>query len=74
MIKLKELIETIFGVYEPVTYNTYVVTDATQGTYELINVVPDGISGVDWQWIGGFLIFLVFLFCVLRLLGGLFRR
>lgn len=71
---MKDLILTIFGSYEPITYESYVMTDNTSGSYELVNIVPDGIAGVDWMWLGGFLIFLVFLFCILRLLGGLFRR
>lgn len=71
---MKDLITSIFGSYEPVTYQSYIVTDSTTGAYEIANIVPDGVAGLDWNWISGLLIFCIFLFCVLRLLGGIFRR
>lgn len=66
---MKELITDIFGVYTPTTYTNYVCTDVTNGTYEAIDVIPSGLAGVDWVWIGGLALFLLITYCMFRIIG-----
>lgn len=61
-----ELITTIFGTYQPVTYEVY---NAVTESYDI--VVAQGFAGVDWPYIlavGGF--FLV-LYSIMRIIGGI---
>lgn len=64
---MKQLIEIIFGVYEPIKYNTVVGEIAT-------SVVADGMAGVDWTYVLGVLGFFLVLYCVLRILGGVISK
>lgn len=68
---LKGVIQSIFGVYEPVT-TTAVYTETVDGETitTLIDVVADGSAGVDYEYIAGVLLFAVILFCMMKLLGG----
>ena len=46
---MKELIVSIFGVYEPVaTTVAYVVPGSEGSTLEEVQVVASGLAGVDW--------------------------
>lgn len=56
---MKDLLSTIFGNYEP-------YTDASG---EIIR----GVSGVDFQYILGVLLFGLVLYCVFRIIGSLFK-
>lgn len=68
---IKSLIESIFGIYEPVK-TTAVYTQVVNG--EIVNTVyeavPPGISGVDFTWCAGVLLFAILLYCMMKLLGG----
>lgn len=68
---IKSLIESIFGTYEPVKANA-VYTEVVNG--EIVNTiyetVPPGISGVDFTWCAGVLLFAILLYCLMKLLGG----
>lgn len=68
---LKSALGSIFGEYTPNTY-TQVVINA-DGTTESYEIVPDGLAGVDWEWIGGLFLFGIMLYCLLRLLGGVLK-
>lgn len=68
---LKAALYSIFGEYTPNTY-TQVIVNA-DGTTESFEVVPDGLAGVDWEWVGGVFLFSVMLYCLLRLLGGVLK-
>lgn len=65
---MKQLIETIFGYYVPVTYIEY-LPDGTS-----YSVVPAGISGVDWPYVLGVLGFFLVLYCVLRIVGAVINK
>lgn len=60
MITLKALMISLFGVYTPTTY-----TNA-----DSIDVIPNGLAGLDIVWIAGFLLFALTFYCIMRLLGG----
>lgn len=66
---MRDLIETIFGVYTPVTYD---VLDAEGAV--LYTAVADGAAGVDWPYVGGVFLFALVLYSFFRLLGVVFKR
>lgn len=45
---MRDLIQTIFGVYTPVTYEVL----GTDGAV-LYTAVADGAAGVDWTYVAG---------------------
>lgn len=74
---MKDLLISIFGEYVPVTY------EAVQGVYnaaledvEMLtyDVIPSGLSGVDWPFVLGVVVFIVSLYCVLRIIGAVISR
>lgn len=69
---LKGVIQSIFGVYEPVT-TTAAFTETVDGetVTTLVDVVADGAAGVDYEYISGVILFGVMLFCLFKLLGGI---
>ena len=66
---MRDLIEAIFGVYTPVTYD---VLDAEGAV--LYIAVADGAAGVDWTYVGGVFLFALVLYSFFRLLGVVFKR
>ena len=66
--QLTAAIVSIFGEYTPVTQT--VTTYLSDGTaVQSVEVVP-GLAGLDWIWISAVGLFALFLFCLMRLLGG----
>lgn len=61
---MRDIIISLFGTYTPVTY-----TDVND-----IAVIPDGLSGVDWPFVSGVLLFAITLYCVFRIVGGVFKK
>lgn len=61
---MRDIIISLFGTYTPVTYS-----DGNN-----VAVIPNGLAGVDWPWLGGLLLFALTLYCVLRILGGAFKK
>lgn len=66
-----ESLMAILGEYTPVTttYET-ILNDGTIHTYE---AVAQGVAGVDWPWVSGALLLIVVIFCIFKMLGGIFR-
>ena len=64
-------LESIFGEYQPKTYSvtTYLPNGSTVTSVE---VVP-GLAGLDYAWISGVGLFALFLFCLLKLIGGVVK-
>lgn len=56
-------LQSVFGTYTPITY-----------TLDGNDIIPSGMSGVDWQYLAGVIVFCIFLYSVFRFLGGIFRR
>lgn len=74
---MKALIQSIFGTYTPVTYESFqTVIDSTTGqeTSVLVDIIPNGLAGVDWVYVLGVVAFLVTLYCILRIIGGVISR
>lgn len=65
---MAQVVRDLFGTYTPKiqTVTTYMDGEpiAVEEQY-----VP-GVAGMDWEWIGGFTVFLLMLYCLFRLLGG----
>lgn len=61
---MKDLILSIFGTYEPVS----VINSLGETEY------LTGMAGVDWPYILGAAAFIVTVYCVLRIIGGVISR
>ena len=74
---MKDLIASIFGTYTPVTYQ-YEWSQWDVATEQYLTMratkVADGMAGVDWPYVLGVLIFIVSLYCVLRIIGVVINR
>ena len=66
---MRDLIQTIFGVYTPVTYEVLGADGAV-----LYTAVADGAAGVDWTYVAGVFLFSIVLYSFFRLLGVVFKR
>lgn len=62
---------SLFGEYQP---RTQTVTEhlADGSTVEYTQIV-DGVAGIDWTWIASVSLFAMFLYCLLRMIGGCLR-
>lgn len=60
------IIEQIFGSYQPISYQVW--DPELQAFYE---VIPSGLSGVNWPYVLSIIGFLMMLFCVMKILGGI---
>lgn len=58
---IKAFFDLFLGVYSPVTYS--------DGS---VNIIPAGLAGVDWTYIVRAGAFLLIVYCLFRLVGGLF--
>ena len=71
---LKSLVTSIFGEYTPVASTTVITQTVDNDTYQyLIETVPDGAAGVDYEWLAGVFLFGILLYCLMRLLGGVLK-
>lgn len=68
---LMDAIVDIFGVYRPRTYqvSTYLEDGTVISSEELV----PGLAGVDWEWIAGVGVFCMSLYCIFRMIGGMFK-
>lgn len=68
---LPAVLVSLFGEYQPRTQTvTEYLSDGS--SVEYTQVVP-GLAGLDWLWISSVLLFGMFLYCVLRMIGGCLR-
>lgn len=66
---LLDAITSLFGEYQPRTY--IVTTYLEDGTaVESEEIVP-GLAGLDYNWLAGVTVFMLSLFCIFRMIGGL---
>lgn len=63
-----EALESIFGEYQPQTYS--VTTYLPDGSSVTSTEVVPGVAGMDWAWISAVGLFALFLFCLMKLIGG----
>ena len=68
---LMDAIVDIFGVYQPRTYqvSTYLEDGTVISSEELV----PGLAGVDWEWMAGVGLFCMSLYCIFRMIGGIFK-
>ena len=68
---LSAVVRNLFGSYTP---RTQLVTTYYDGQAISVEeqIVP-GVSGLDWEWITGVVLFLLMLYCLFRLLGGVMK-
>lgn len=59
---MRDLMINLFGLYQPVQYVT------ASGD----SIIPAGMSGVDWTYVLGVALFGLSLYCVYRMIGGIF--
>lgn len=57
---MKEFIQNLLGTYSPVTYT---VGEDT--------IVASGLAGVDWLYVISGLLFVVIVYSIFRIIGGL---
>lgn len=67
---LAGVVSDIFGTYSPRTYTTTAYVDGQAVT--VTEVVP-GVAGLDWPWLCGAALFGIMLFCLFKLLGGIWK-
>lgn len=65
---MRSIVESIFGVYTPVTSPVY---DA-DGAF-LYDAVAEGAAGVDWTYVLGVLLFAIVLYCTLRMIEAVLK-
>lgn len=65
---MRQFLEQILGRYNPVTYTAYEYIEDSMLSYE---VIPSGVAGVDWLYILSGVAFLIVIYSIFRLLGGL---
>lgn len=63
---IRDFLISVLGSYEPVTYQVY---DAAADAY--VDVVANGLAGVDWLYVGSLFLLVVVIYCVLKCIGGL---
>ena len=64
-------IYAVFGEYTPRTYD--VTTYLDDGTSVTSTEIVPGLAGLDYNWLAGVVLFTMVLFCILRMIGGMFR-
>lgn len=67
---LAGVVSGIFGAYTPRTYTTTTYIDGQAVT--ATEIVP-GVAGLDWPWLCGAGLFALMLFCLFKLLGGIWK-
>lgn len=60
---MRDLMINLFGAYTPVQY----VTSAGD------TIIPAGLAGVDWIFVLGVALFGLSLYCIYRMIGGIFN-
>lgn len=70
-LTMRSALVAVFGEYQQKTQTVSIFYDG-QLLETSTEYVP-GIAGMDLEWIAGVLIFTVLLFCLMKLLGGMFK-
>lgn len=63
---IRDFLILILGEYSPVSYEVYNVASDT-----VAHVIPSGLAGVDWLYVGTLALLVIVIYCVLKCLGGL---
>lgn len=65
---MREFLQSVLGVYSPITYDTYQMIDEQM---VVVDVIPAGVAGVDWLYVLSGVAFILCVYSVFRILGGL---
>lgn len=65
-MSLRDFLISVLGQYEPVTYEVYDVSADS-----VSHIIPAGLAGVDWLYVGSLALLVIVVFCLLKCLGGL---
>ena len=65
---MAQVVRDLFGTYTPKVQTVTTYMDGEPIAVEE-QYVP-GIAGMDFEWLAGFAVFLLILYCLFRLLGG----
>ena len=69
---VREVLTSLFGEYKPRTQTVIkVLEDGSEVSYQ--EYVP-GLAGLDVPWLASVVVFMLMLYCILRLLGGVLSR
>lgn len=68
---LGSIVESLLGTYSPKTY--LVTTYMPDGSYVESHEIVPGLAGLDYEWIAGAVLFTLALYCIFRMIGGIFR-
>ena len=68
---LLDAVYALFGEYTPRTYT--VTTYLDDGTAIQSTEIVPGLAGLDYDWIAGVSVFVLALYCIFRMIGGMFR-
>lgn len=69
---MKAFFESVFGVYTPVTYLDSFLDSS--GDVVEVERIASGLAGVDWTYVLSVVAFLIVLYGVLRIIGGVISR
>lgn len=72
---IRQWIESVLGVYQPVTYTAKAIAINGEGTYATTSwtEVAHGVAGLDWGYICTAIVLVVTIYSVFRLLGVLLQ-
>lgn len=71
VMQLPALLVELFGEYQPRTQTvTEYLSDGSSVSYQ--QVIP-GVAGMDFEWLSAVGLFALFLFCLMKLVGGLLK-
>ena len=68
---LGSIVESLLGTYSPKTY--LVTTYMPDGSYVESHEIVPGLAGLDYEWIAGAVLFTLALYCIFRMIGGIFK-
>lgn len=66
---LLDAVTALFGSYQPRTY--MVTTYLDDGSVVESEEIVPGLAGLDYEWLTGAALFLMALYCIFRMIGGL---
>lgn len=70
-VQLPDFLQGFFGSYTPRTYTvTEYLSDGSAVTSQ--QYVP-GVAGMDFEWLAAAVLFILVIFCVFKLIGGLIK-
>lgn len=70
-VQLPDFLQSFFGPYTPKTYT--VIEYLSDGTTVTSQQYVPGVAGMDFEWLASAVLFILVIFCVFKLIGGLIK-